>query len=85
MSPKKIPHFFAMLSLFININMCLLINKTYLHHRGRNSSNSFLFVCVYSRQGFSVPLEPILELALVDQAGFKLTEICLTLSPECWD
>ena len=28
-----------------------------------------LFVCLFSRQGFSVALEPVLELALVDQAG----------------
>ena len=39
----------------------------------------------FSRQGFSVVLEPVLQLALVDQAGLKLTEICLPLPPECWD
>ena len=39
----------------------------------------------FSRQGFSVALEPVLELALVDQASFELTEICLPLPPECWD
>ena len=32
-----------------------------------------------------IALVPVLELALVDQAGLKLTEICLTLPPECWD
>lgn len=26
-----------------------------------------------------------LELALVDLVGLELTEICLPLSPECWD
>ena len=36
-------------------------------------------------QGFSVALEPVLDLALVDQAGFELTEIRLTLPPRCWD
>ena len=51
---------------------------------------SFLFVCFFvlfcfSRQGFSVILEPVLELALIDQGGLKLTEICLPLPPECWD
>ena len=30
-------------------------------------------------------LVPVLELALVDQAGLELTEICLSLPPECWD
>ncbi|KAH0511373.1 Serine/threonine-protein kinase TAO2 [Microtus ochrogaster] len=35
--------------------------------------------------GFSVVLEPVLELALVDQAGLELTEIRLPLPPECWD
>ena len=32
-----------------------------------------------------VALELILELALVDQAGLKLTEICLPLPPKCWN
>ena len=33
------------------------------------------FVCLFvSRQGFSVALVPVLELALVDQAGLELTE-----------
>ena len=47
-----------------------------------------LFVCLvfgFSRQGFSVALELVLELALIDQAGLKLTEIHLSLPPECWD
>ena len=42
----------------------------------------FLF---FSRQGFSVALGPVLELALVDQAGLELTEIHLALPSECWD
>ena len=29
---------------------------------------------VFSRQGFSVALKPVLELALVDQAGFELRD-----------
>ena len=41
-----------------------------------------LFVCLL-RQGFSVALEPVLDLILVDQAGHKLTEICLPLPFEC--
>ena len=31
----------------------------------------------FLRQGFSVALEPVLELALVDQAGLELTEFRL--------
>ena len=46
---------------------------------------SFFFCFVlFLRQGFSVDLEPILELALVDQAGLELTEIRLPLPPECF-
>ena len=45
----------------------------------------FFFFFGFSRLGFSVVLEPVLELALVDQAGLKLTAICLPLPPECWD
>ena len=41
------------------------------------------FVFAFSRQGFSVDLESVLELALVDQTGLKLTEILLPLPPEC--
>ena len=44
----------------------------------------YLFI-YFSRQGFSVALEAVLELALVDQVGLKLTEIHLPLSPEYWD
>ena len=39
----------------------------------------------FSRQGFSVVLEPVLELTLVDQAGLELTEIRLPLPLKCWD
>ena len=45
-----------------------------------------LFFAVFSlRQGFSVALEPLLELALVDQADLKITEIHLPLPPKCLD
>ena len=44
----------------------------------------FLFVCFW-RQDFFMVLEPVLEVALVDQAGLELTEICLPLCPESWD
>ena len=37
----------------------------------------------FSRQGFSVASVPVLELALVDQAGLELPEIHLPLPPEC--
>ena len=41
-------------------------------------SNLFCFVLfVFPRQGFSVALEPALELALVAQAGLELTKIHL--------
>ena len=40
----------------------------------------FVLFC-FSRQGFPVALEPVLELALVDYAGLKLTEIHLPLPP----
>lgn len=40
-----------------------------------------VFVFVFLRQGFSVALEAVLELALIDQAGLKITEICLPLPP----
>ena len=43
------------------------------------------FFLDFLRQGFFVVLEPVLELALVDQSGLELTEICLPLPPECWD
>ena len=48
----------------------------------------FCFVCFvwfglvwfgFLRQGFSVAFEPVLELALVAQAGLELTEIHLPL------
>ena len=48
-------------------------------------SQVYLFTFGFSRQGFSVALEPVLELALVEQIGLKLTEIHLPLPPECWD
>ena len=55
-----------------------------------NSFVLFCFVVVvvvfgFSRQDSSVALEPVLELALVNQVGLKLTGIHLPLPPECWD
>ena len=49
------------------------------------TTTSFFFPLDFLRQGFSVALEPALELALVDQAGLELTDTHLPLSPECWD
>ena len=46
---------------------------------------SFFFFFGFSRQGFAVALESVLELALVDQTDPALTEIRLPLPPECWD
>ncbi|KAH0503440.1 Girdin [Microtus ochrogaster] len=45
----------------------------------------FLNQVMLQIQGFSVALEPILELALIDQAGLELTEIFLPLPPKCLD
>ena len=45
----------------------------------------YLFFGGFSRQGFSVVLVPVPELALVDQAGLELTEIRLSLLPKCWN
>ena len=42
---------------------------------------SFFFFFLFLRQSFSVVLKPVLELALVDQAGLELTEIHLSLPP----
>ena len=39
---------------------------------------------VFLGQGFSVALESVLELDLVDQAGLELTEIRLPLHPKHW-
>ena len=44
------------------------------------SGRTFFF---FSRQDFSVALEHVLELGLVDQAGLELTKIFLPLPPEC--
>ncbi|ERE66520.1 hypothetical protein H671_8g19362 [Cricetulus griseus] len=44
---------------------------------------NFALLGALKRQGFSVVLEAVLELALVDQAGLELTEIRLPLPPEC--
>ena len=49
-----------------------------------NANNPDLFL--FFETGFlCVALEPVLELALVDQAGLEFTEIRLPLSPHCWD
>ena len=37
----------------------------------------------HPRQGFSVALESVLELALTDQADLEVTEIRLSLPPKC--
>ena len=45
-----------------------------------------LYFSVFSKIGFLCVALTTLELALyIDQFGFKLTEICLPLPPECWD
>ena len=63
-------------------------NKYNIHLRS-TGKGGFLRVFLFAlfwflRHGFSVALEPTLGLAFVDQAGFKLTEICLPLPLEYW-
>ena len=41
--------------------------------------------CGFSRQGFSVALESVLKLALVNHADLELTEIHLPLPPKFWE
>ena len=50
-----------------------------------NSFFPFFSFFLGGRQGFTVAIKPILELALIDQVGLKLTGICLPLPAECWD
>ena len=47
----------------------------------KDTATSIFIVVLFTflKQG----LECILELALVDQTSLKLTEICLSLPPEC--
>ena len=45
----------------------------------------FGYLVGFLRQGISVALGPVLELARVDQDGFEITETRLSLPPECWD
>ena len=58
-------------------------SETTLYYFTKRLRGTFFFG--FLRQGFSVALEAVLELALVDQAGLELTEIRLPLPPECWD
>ena len=45
----------------------------------------FVLFLVFETQFLCVTALAILDLALVDQAGFEFTEIRLPLLPECWD
>ena len=45
----------------------------------------FPFFFCFLRQAFSLAVEPILKLALVDQVGLELTEVYLPLPPKCWN
>ena len=45
----------------------------------------FCFVLFFETGFLRVTALAVLELALVDQAGLRLTEICLPLPPKCWD
>ena len=44
----------------------------------------YLLFFGFLRQGFSVALEAVLELSLVEQDGIEITEIHLPLPSECW-
>ena len=45
----------------------------------------FILLVFFTQQGFSVALLPPLQIALVDQAGFRFIEICLPLPLEYLD
>ena len=44
-----------------------------------------IFIFIFLRPSFTVALEPVLELALVEQSGLELTKIYPPLPAECWD
>ena len=45
----------------------------------------FSFFWIFEAGFLCVTALAVFELALVDQAGLELTEICLPLPPECWN
>ena len=45
----------------------------------------FFFFSRFFKTGFLCVALAILELALIDQVGLRLIEICLLLPPVCWD
>ena len=45
----------------------------------------FFLMCFVLRKGFSIVLEPVLELDLADKAGLELTDTHLPLPSEWWD
>ena len=51
----------------MNVYVMLLLVIAYLLYY-------IIIILFFLRQGFSVALEPVLELALVDQAGLKLRD-----------
>ena len=53
----------------------------------KQSLDILFVVCLFcfSKKGFLCVALAVLEVALVDQAGLELTEIRLSLPPECWD
>ena len=68
-------------------NTFTLTSKAPIVYQSQQCLFLFCFVLVWCflRQGFFVALESVFELTLVDQADLKLTEICPSLPPECWD
>ena len=75
------------LAVYMLYNLGCLWNTAFLYsqetfpRRFHLSDLAFWFF----KTGFPcVTLEPVLELALVDQAALELTEIHLCLPPMCW-
>ena len=72
----------------ILLRMCYELLPSYVHSgiHIMEAFNLMFFVCLFFETGFvCVALEPVLELALVNQAALELTETRLSLPPECWD
>ena len=55
--------------------MTTQIPRTEPNTTHNNNNNSMNFFFAFSRQGFSVALEPVLELAFIDQAGLELRDV----------
>lgn len=61
---------------------CIHIMENYIDHRQLYKEFS---LCVSVCLSVPLPLPGYPGTHYVDLAGFKLTEVCLPLLPECWD